>query len=123
MATFIDGLAYSLCVISFAGFMLLYIAAATYLSYRKNNRDFKERLSDSWVLLLVLGIYISVSAIWGQFSWPLPGSYNILFYDPMVSFGLILVIFSLSVRLKLRLDYTGFLGLMMGVMTIIYGLT
>lgn len=57
----------------------------------------------------------------GQFVWPLPGSYNILFYDPLVSFGIILLAFAFSVRYDAKLEYAGFLGLMVGLMTIGYG--
>ena len=119
---FIDNLAYSLMAISFAGFMLLYTVFSIYRSYVRKKNDFSGYLYGASIPLLLIGLYMVVTGIWGQFVWPLPGSYNILFYDPLVSFGIVLLSFSISVRLKARLDYSGFLGLMVGIMVIAYGI-
>ncbi len=119
---FVDNLAYQLFSLSFAGFLLLYTISSMYLVYRKGKRNFGDYTASASVPLGMLGAYMLVSGLWGQFTWPLPGSYNILFYDPLISLGILLVAFSLSVRYKARLEYPGFLGLMVGVMTIIYGI-
>ena len=119
---FIDDVAYSLFSISFAGFMLLYATASAYLAYRKKHKNLSECLKSAAIPILLIGIYMLAMGLWGQFTWPLPGSYNILFYDPMVSFGIVLMAFYLSVKFDAKLEYTGFLALMVGVMVIGYGI-
>ncbi len=118
---FTDNLAYSLFAISFAGFLLLYLISSMYRIYRRKHRNFSEHLAAASIPLGLIGLYMFITGLWGQFVWPLPGSYNILFYDPLISFGILLVAFSLAVRYKVRLEYAGILGLMVGVMVIIYG--
>ncbi|MCL5008475.1 MAG: DUF981 family protein [Candidatus Marsarchaeota archaeon] len=119
---FIDNLAYSLFMLSFAGFILLYTISSVYMAYRKNKKDFGVYLRSAGVPLGLIGAYMLIVGLWGQFTWPLPGSYNILFYDPFISFGILLMGFALSVRYNVRLEYVGFLGLLVGVMVIIYGI-
>ncbi|MGD0511031.1 MAG: DUF981 family protein [Candidatus Micrarchaeaceae archaeon] len=118
---FTDNLAYSLFSVSFAGLLLLYLTVSVYLSSRKKRNDFSEQMKSAIVPLLLIGIYMFVMALWGQLTWPLPGSYNILFYDPMISFGILLIAFSLSVKMGLKLEYVGFLGLLVGIMVMVYG--
>ena len=52
----------------------------------------------------------------------LPGSYNILFYDMMVAFGIVLTSFSASIKFKAKLEYVGFVSLMVGLIAIVYGI-
>ncbi|MCL5100875.1 MAG: DUF981 domain-containing protein [Candidatus Marsarchaeota archaeon] len=118
---FIDNLAYSLFALSFAGFLLLYTISSMYLVYRKKKKNFSEYLNSASIPIALLGAYILISGFWGQFAWPLPGSYNILFYDPFISFGIVLLSLAFSIRYNVRLEYTGFLGLMVGVMVLAYG--
>ncbi len=118
---FIDNIAYSLFALSFAGFILLYTITSIYLAYRKNKSDFSQYLRSASIPLGIIGAYMVVMGLWGQFNWPLPGSYNILFYDPFVSFGILLLGFALSVKYKTRLEYVGFFGLLVGIMVLIYG--
>lgn len=120
--TFTDNVAFALFAISFAGFLLLYTVSSMYLVYRRRQKNFADYLKSASVPLGIIGTYMIIMGIWGQFTWPLPGSYNILFYDPLVAFGMLLLGFSLSVKYKVRLEYIGFLGLMVGVMVIIYGI-
>ncbi len=122
MAIFIDNLAYALFVISFAGFMLLYTIISIYLNYLRKGKDFTEYVKAATIPLSVLALYMIISGFWGQFTWPLPGSYNILFYDPFISFGLIIFAFVMSIRYNTKISFVGFLSLMIGVMVIIYGI-
>ena len=118
---FIDNLAYSLFTISLSGFLLLYTTISIFLSYRRNEKDFISHLKGASIPLGILGAYILITGLWGQFTWPLPGSYNILFYDPFVSFGIVLLSFSFVIRFEGRIDYAGFFGMMVGILAIIYG--
>ena len=120
---FTDDLAYQLFTLSFAAFLILYTVLSMYLAYRKKNKNLFECIKGVIVPLVVLGLYMLVLGIWGQFTWPLPGSYNILFYDPFVSFGILLIAFALAVKYNSKLEYVGLLGLLMGVVTVIYGIS
>ncbi len=118
---FVDNLGYSLFTLGFAGFILLYTVSSMYLTYRKHKKDFASHLASASVPLFIVGAYILISGLWGQMVWPLPGSYNILFYDPFVSFGLILIAFAAAIRYKTKLEYIGFFGLIIGITSIFYG--
>lgn len=119
---FIDNLAYSLFAISFAGFMLLYASAAMYVVYRKHRKNFYEHLKSASMPLAAIGVYLFITGLWGQLAWPLPGSYNMLFYDPMISFGILLIAFTLAVKFNIRFECIGFFGMLVGVMVMVYGI-
>jgi putative membrane protein len=119
---FIDNLAFSLFSLSIAGFLVLYLIISVYLEYRRKQKRYDEVISGVYAPLMLVGLYMVISAAWGQFTWPLPGAYNILFYDPMASFGLVLLALALTIRYKVRYDYVGFFGLLVGIMTIFYGI-
>ncbi len=119
---FIDNLAYGLFSISFAGFLLLYTALSMFLAYKRKQRNLTEYLKGACIPIAIIGIYLLITGIWGQFVWPLPGSYNILFYDPLVSFGILLIAFSMAIKYDVKLEYVGFLGLLIGIMAIVYGI-
>ncbi len=118
---FIDDLAYGLFSISFAGFILLYTISSMYLVYRSGKKDYIDHLEAASVPMLLVGGYLAILGIWGQFAWPLPGSYNILFFDPMIAFGLVVLAFAIAIMRKVNLEYAGFFGLLVGIMTLIYG--
>lgn len=118
---YIDDLAFLLFTISFAGFILLYTISSMYLLYRRKRHDYVDHLEGASVPMMLVGGYLIVSGFIGQWTWPLPGSYNILFFDPLVMFGLVVLAFALAIRFKVNLEYAGFFGLMVGIVTLIYG--
>lgn len=118
---FIDDLAFGLFSIGFAGMLLFYTIASMYLVYRNKKKDYHDHLKAAHVPMMLVGLYMVVLGFFGQATWPLPGSYNILFFDPLVAFGLVVLAFALSIRYNVRLEYAGFLGLMVGAMVIVYG--
>ncbi len=120
---FVDNLAFGLFAISFTGFLLLYTVTSMYFVYRSKKGDYDTHLAASSVPMGLAGAYLVLAGFVGQMVWPLPGSYNILFFDPMVAFGLVALAFCLAIRYKVSLENAGFLGLMVGVMTVLYGIT
>jgi putative membrane protein len=118
---FIDDLAFGLFSISFAGFLLLYTVTSMYLVYRSGKKNYLDHLEGASVPMILVGGYLTILGFFGQFTWPLPGSYNILFFDPMISFGLVTLAFAIAIRWKVNLEYAGFFGLLVGIMTLIYG--
>jgi len=83
--------------------------------------DVLAELKSLYSPLLLLGIYIAVTGVFGNLLWPLPGSYNILFYDlyPLLGIGLIAI--AISIKNRTKLEYIGFLALLLGLVTIYYG--
>jgi len=118
---FVDNLAYSLLAVSFAGFLSLYTLSSTYRVYKKKPENASACLKGAVVPLAIISVYLIITGLWGQLAWPLPGSYNMLFYDPMLSLGIVLLSFSIAVKYDLKLEYSGFLGLMVGEVAIVYG--
>lgn len=118
---FIDNLAFLLFTISFAGFLLLYVVSSMYLVYRSKKKDYLDHLEGASVPMMLVGAYLVIAGFIGQITWPLPGAYNILFFDPLVSFGLVTLAFAIAIRFKVNLEYAGFFGLLVGIMTLIYG--
>ncbi len=119
---FVDNLAFSLFAISLAGFMFLYTILSIYVSYLKEQKNYYEDIRTASIPILFIGIYLLLMGLWGQFTWPLPGSYNILFYDPMIAFALVMLSFAGVSRVGGNMEYVGFMALIMGVMAIAYGI-
>jgi putative membrane protein len=118
----INGLALSLFSITFAGLLLLYFLAKVCIAVRSKQKNLQELLNGIALPLGVLGSFITVSGLWNMLTWPITGSYNILFYDPYVALGLLLVAFAIGVRYRIKLEYLGFWSLLAGIMTLVYGL-
>ncbi|MEM3186494.1 MAG: DUF981 family protein [Conexivisphaerales archaeon] len=120
MALFIDILAIQLFVLGVAGITLGYFLVKIFMRSRRGE-SIEREYQVMWPLLLGIGIYSFVTGLWGQLVWPLPGSYNILFYDLYAMFGLILTVFAALMRSNFRLEYAGFFSLLFGAITMYYG--
>ncbi len=118
---FVDELAFYLFMLGFAGLLLAYVILNIYSLYRRKKGNLNFELKSVSVPLAGLGIYMTIVGLIGQLTWFLPGPYNILFLDPLVAFGLLLIIFAVSVRFRLKLQYAGILALLTGFMTVYYG--
>ncbi len=117
----INGLAFSLFSITFVALLLLYFLVKLCLTLRSKQKNAQELLNGIALPLGLMGAFITASGLWDALTWPIPGSYNILFYDPYVALGLLLIAFAMGVRYKIKLEYLGFWSLLVGIMTMIYG--
>ena len=118
---FIDDLAMELFTLSLVGVVSIYLTGSVYMAYRKGIKDIESVLKPGIIPLGVLGGIITIMGIYGEMTWPLPGSYNILFYDPYLIIGLILIIIAVSIAMKQKLQFTGILALFSGLIAIYYG--
>ncbi len=118
---FIDDLAMELFTLSLVGVVSIYLTGSVYIAYRRGIKDIEEVLKPGVYPLGILGGIITIMGIYGEMTWPLPGSYNILFYDPYLIIGLILVIMAVSIAMKQKLQFTGILALFSGLIAIYYG--
>ncbi|MEM0139980.1 MAG: DUF981 family protein [Ferroplasma sp.] len=119
---FIDDLPLELFLMSLIMVIAVYMNIDAYLNYKKNGiQDIKESLKPGAYSLGIFGALVIIFALYGEMLWPLPGSYNILFYDPFTLFGIIVIAVAVSIILKQKLQYIGILALFSGLISIFYG--
>lgn len=119
MTTFVDLLTSQLFVLGFSGLIIAYLAF--YSLTGKGKKNYTNIRSGS-VILAVLGFYMVVTGLFGQFTWPLPGSYNILYYDIYTLWGLLVVGLAWSLRERMSLRPLGIFAMLLGFMSIYYGI-
>ncbi|MEM3676104.1 MAG: DUF981 family protein [Thermoplasmataceae archaeon] len=123
MAAFVDDLALDLFLLSLAGVVSIYITAMAYLAYRHNKAvDVEEIMRPAVFPLGILGGLILLMGIAGELVWPLPGSYNILFFDPFTIFGLVILSLAVALGLKNKIQFVGIMALFAGLIAIYYGI-
>ncbi|MEM0020957.1 MAG: DUF981 family protein [Fervidicoccaceae archaeon] len=120
MALFIDPLTAQLFAMAGA-FILIGYAFAKISMLHTTYEEIMKELKPLYIPILLLGIYIAVSGIFCNLLWPLPGSYNILFYDLYPLLGVGLIALAISIKYNYKLEYIGFLALVFGIVTIYYG--
>lgn len=119
---FIDILAFYMVTLIFAAVVVGYVAVRGLFAMRKNDTSgLTSALKGAAVPLGAIGGAATFIGLWSEIAWPLPGSYNILFSDVYLLFGITLVILAVSVAYSLKLQYAGLFGLVAGGMAIAYG--
>ncbi len=119
---FVDDLAFSMILLVLVAATVAYTVVVELYSYsRRGPAGLGETLRESAVPMIVVGIVALALGLWGEFTWPLPGSYNILFFDVYTLFGVMVLGFGLSVYFGFRLQFMGALSLMSGCIVIAYG--
>jgi putative membrane protein len=120
--TFVDTLAFQLFSLAFVSGALFYSGLVGYVTYlRYGPRRTFEHLRSQAVPLAGLGVVIAAIGLWGEIAWPLPGSYNILFFDPYLLLGVILIGYAVCLGIRWRTQYIGLLAAMTGMLSIYYG--
>jgi putative membrane protein len=117
---YIDILTSQLMVLGFAGLVLVSTTIRAAFLYKRGKKHYLS-LKGGAIPLAALGLFAFVTGLYGQFTWPLPGAYNILYYDVFTLFGLLLLAFAWSVRSEMETQHVGLLGLLLGVFVIYYG--
>lgn len=119
---FIDDLAIELFAMSLVGVVSIYMTGVAYISYRKNGtKDIEEVLKPGVFPLGLLGTFIFIMGLFGEMVWPLPGSYNILFGDPFILLGIVILSIAVALGLKQKLQYVGVMAFFSGLIAIYYG--
>jgi putative membrane protein len=90
-------------------------------AWRKDAQRALSHLREGSFILAMLGGLIGVIALWGEFTWPLPGAYNLYFFDPLIMLALLLVAFGTAVTFRLPTHFVGMLGVVIGSGVIYYG--
>ncbi len=122
MIMFVDYLAFQEVLLVFAVALVGYVAVLSYVAMRRNDAaGLKSTLKSGAVPIGGVGAIATILGIWGEVAWPLPGSYNILFTDIYLIFGLTLVLLAVSMAASLKLQYVGLFAFVAGGITIAYG--
>jgi len=86
---FIDNLGLMLFTLPLTSVLIAYTTIQAYIEYRKRGYEgIKRSLDDSIIPAAVLALVIMALSLWGEFTWTLPGGYNILFYDVYILLGI-----------------------------------
>ncbi|MEM1627050.1 MAG: DUF981 family protein [Sulfolobaceae archaeon] len=121
---FIDNLGLMLFILPLISVLVAYTTIQSFLGYRKVGYEaIKKSLDDSIIPAAILGIVVIIISLWGEFTWTLPGGYNILFYDVYLLLGIVILSYSIAVYMGKRLQTTGIFALFVGLITIYYGVS
>jgi len=126
---FIDFLALQEALLLIATVIVGYVGFSVYWAMRYNNAAaVKSALKSGAVPIGALGVVATTLAVWAETTWPFPAipgtdlaSYNILFTDVYLLFGLTLVILAVVMAFNLKLAYAGMFALVAGAVTMGYG--
>jgi putative membrane protein len=119
---FIDFLAFQEALLIFAAVIVGYVGVSVFLAMRHNDAaGVKSALKSGAIPIGSVGAVATVLALWAETAWPLPGSYNILFTDVYLLFGVTLVVLAVTMATSSKLQYAGIFGLIAGGVTISYG--
>lgn len=119
---FVDFLAFQQATLLIAAVLVGYVGVVAFFAMRRNDAaGVKSALRGGAVPIGSIGVIATLLAVWAEEAWPLPGSYNILFTDVYLLFGITLVILAVSMATSLKLQYAGLFALVAGAVTIGYG--
>ena len=127
--TFIDDLALVEVLLILGAVIFAYGGVMAWWNIRKNDaKGLRNVLRGMAIPLGALGVVFISLALWGEMTWPFLASdgmagYNIFFFDPMLLFGLVLISYSISAFLNVRMQYSGMFALVAGGATLFYGWT
>jgi putative membrane protein len=119
---FIDDLTLVLDLLILVAAVVFYTGALVWFEfYRKDLPRANTHLREGADLLGLLGLIMGVISVWGELTWPLPGSYDLFFFDVTALLSLLLVAFWLAVRQRLPTHFVGMLGVIIGLGVLFYG--
>ncbi|MEM0149758.1 MAG: DUF981 domain-containing protein [Candidatus Micrarchaeaceae archaeon] len=107
MAIFVDPLTVMLLSLGMSALLL----ALYYFRVGSGKKD----ISSLVVPVFVLGLFNAVSGFLMSFTWPLPGSYNMLFGDPLLMLGLLMIAGSYMISKGMDVKVLSLLGFLLGI--------
>lgn len=123
---FIDILAFEEVLLLAAAVVVGYVGVAAFWAMRHDNATgVRSALKGAAIPVGAVGGVATVLALWGEMVWPYPApylsSYNILFNDVYLLFGITLVVLAVALATTSKLQYAGLFALVAGGATIAYG--
>lgn len=121
---FIDPLAFVEVMLFLTAVVGTWVSLESLGAVRRDRPDeLRAILQGAAVPFLTLGAVAFLLSFWGETTWPLPGSYNILFWDVFFLFGIVLLSFGFAFYRGIRIQYSGLMALAAGIIVIFYGVT
>lgn len=119
---FIDDLTLILDLMILLTAVVFYTGFFVWYHSRRNDgaRAWSHLREGAFVMTLIGGI-IGLIALWGEFNWPLPGAYDLYFFDPLMLLALLTVGFGLTTIFRMPTHFVGMMGIVIGCGVIYYG--
>lgn len=122
MASFIDPLSLILDLMVLVAVAIFYTGALVWWHYRRGDLErARHQVRGGGLVLGGLGAILLVFGLWGSMTWPLPGSYNLLFFDAIVMLAFVLLAYGLLALGSLPVHFAGIMALVAGAGIIYYG--
>ena len=126
---FIDFLALQEGLLLIATALVGFVGLSVWWAMRQNDAaGVTSALKSGAVPIGALGVVSTTLAVWAETTWPFPAipgtnlaSYNILFTDVYLLFGMTLVVLAVTMAFKLKLVYAGLFAFVSGCITAGYG--
>ena len=119
---FIDDLTLVLDLLILVTAALFYTGALVWFEVRRKDAvRANAHLREGALLLGLLGLFLGVVAVWGELTWPLPGQYNLFFFDVVLMLSILLVAFALAVWYRFPTHMVGMLSVIVGLGVLFYG--
>jgi uncharacterized membrane protein len=126
---FIDFLAFQEGLLLIATAIVGFVGLNVWWAMRNNDAaGVTSALKSGAVPIGAVGVIATTLAVWAETTWPFPAipgtdlaSYNILFTDVYLLFGMTLVILAVTMAFKLKLAYAGMFAFVAGAITAGYG--
>ncbi len=96
--------------------MLLAVAmSATFIAYYLLGIVKGKKMDSLAGPIFMLGIFDFLSGFYMSFFWPLPGAYNMLFGDPMLMLGIIMIAGGFSIYKNIDVRPISLIGFLLGI--------
>ncbi|MGA8709631.1 MAG: DUF981 family protein [Thermoplasmata archaeon] len=122
---FIDFLAFQEALLLIATAIVGFVALSVYWAMRHNDAaGVTNALKAGAIPIGALGVIATALGVWAEETWPFPApmaSYNVLFTDVYLLFGMTLVILAITMAFHLKLAYVGLFAFVAGAVTASYG--
>ena len=92
-----------------------------YHSWKRDAARAWSHLREGAFLMTIIGGTIGLIALWGEFNWPLPGAYDLYFFDPLLLLAILTVGFGLTTIFRWPTHFVGMMGVVIGCGVIYYG--
>jgi len=126
---FIDFLAFQEALLLIAAAIVGFVGMSVWFAMRRNDAaGVTNALKAGAIPIGSLGVISTILAVWAEETWPFPAipgtnlaSYNILFTDVYLLFGMTLVVLAVTMAFRLKLAYAGLFAFVAGAITAGYG--
>jgi uncharacterized membrane protein len=126
---FIDFLAFQEALLLIATAIVGFVGLSVWWAMRHNDAaGVTNALKAGAIPIGVVGVIATTLAVWAETTWPFPAipgtdlaSYNILFTDVYLLFGMTLVVLAATMAFRLKLAYAGMFAFVAGAITAGYG--